>query len=106
MIGRPSRPLLARTDLLRQSHETYVGVGGEWKYLYRAVDKLGQTVDFLLTARRDLAAARRFFERAMDLHGEPEKVTIGQSSANTSALRGLAWWPIPGWTSSYASPGT
>jgi len=42
--------------------ETYVLVGGQWKYLYRAVDKLGQTVDFLLTAHRDEAAARRFFE--------------------------------------------
>ena len=45
--------------------ETYVLVGGQWKYLYRAVDRLGQTVDFLLTARRDAAAARRFFERAI-----------------------------------------
>jgi putative transposase len=42
--------------------ETYVLVGGQWKYLYRAVDKLGQTVDFLLTAHRDVASARRFFE--------------------------------------------
>jgi putative transposase len=39
--------------------ETYVLEGGQWRYLYRAVDKLGQTVDFLLTARRDVAAARR-----------------------------------------------
>ena len=43
--------------------ETYIRVGGQWKYLYRAVDRLGQTVDFLLTACRDLAAARRFFGR-------------------------------------------
>jgi putative transposase len=53
--------------------ETYVKVAGQWKYLYRAVDKLGQTVDFLLTARRDVAAARRFFERAIDQHDVPEK---------------------------------
>jgi transposase-like protein len=57
--------------------ETYVLVGGQRKYLYRAVDRLGQTVDFLLTARRDVAAARRFFERAIDLHDVPEKITIG-----------------------------
>ena len=69
--------------------ETYVRVGGQWKYLYRAVDRLGQTVDFLLTARRDLAAARRFFERAIDLHGEPEKITIDKSGANTAAVHGL-----------------
>ena len=48
-----------------------------------------QTVDFLLTAKRDEAAARRFFERAMDLHDVPEKVTIDKSGANTAAVRGL-----------------
>ena len=64
-------------------------VGGQWKYLYRAVDKLGHTVDFLLTAHRDLAAARRFFERAIDLHDVPEKITIDKSGANTAAVRGL-----------------
>jgi transposase-like protein len=69
--------------------ETYVKVAGEWKYLYRAVDKLGQTVDFLLTARRDVAAARRFFERAIDQHDVPEKITIDKSGANTAAVRCL-----------------
>jgi len=48
--------------------ETYIQVGGQWKYLYRAVDRLGHTVDFLLTAKSDHAAARRFFERAIGLH--------------------------------------
>ena len=69
--------------------ETYVRVSGQWKYLYRAVDRFGQTVDFLLTAHRDLAAARRFFERAIDLHGDPESITIDKSGANTAAVRGL-----------------
>ena len=69
--------------------ETYVLVGGQWKYLYRAVDKLGQTVDFLLTAHRDEAAARRFFQRAIELHDVPEKITIDKSGANTAAVRGL-----------------
>ena len=69
--------------------ETYVPVGGQWKYLYRAVDKLGQTVDFVLTAKRDVAAARRFFERAIDLHDVAEKITIDKSGANTAAVRGL-----------------
>jgi len=69
--------------------ETYVPVGGQWKYLYRAVDKLGQTVDFLLTAKRDVAAARRFFERAIDLHDVPTSVTIDRSGAHTAAVRGL-----------------
>ena len=69
--------------------ETYILVGGQWKYLYRAVDKVGQTIDFLLTARRDLAAARRFFARAIDLHDVPEKITIDKSGANTAAVRGI-----------------
>lgn len=64
-------------------------VGGQWKYLYRAVDRLGQTIDFLLTARRDVAAARRFFERAIGQHDVPEKITIDKSGANTAAVRGL-----------------
>jgi len=68
----------------------YVLVGGQWKYLYRAVDKLGQTVDFLLAARRDEAAARRFFERAINQHDVPEKVTIDKSGANVAAVRSLA----------------
>jgi putative transposase len=69
--------------------ETSIRVSGQWKYLYRAVDKLGQTVDFVLTARRDLAAARRFFERAIDLHDAPEKITIDKSGANTAAVHSL-----------------
>ena len=69
--------------------ETYIKVGGQWKYLYRAVDRLGQTVDFLLTAHRDMAAARRFFERAIERHDVPEKITIDKSGANTAAVNGL-----------------
>ena len=87
-------PVLAKVFRRRQvpvgrswrMDETYIKVNGQWKYLYRAVDRLGQTVDFLLTAKRDLAAARRFFERAIDLHDVPEKVTIDKSGANTAAV--------------------
>jgi putative transposase len=66
--------------------ETYVLVAGQWKYLYRAVDRDGATVDFLLRAHRDHAAARRFFERDIDLHGAPEKITIDKSGANAAAI--------------------
>ncbi len=45
--------------------ETYILVKGQWKYLYRAVDKAGKTIDFLLRARRNTAAALRFFEKAI-----------------------------------------
>jgi putative transposase len=64
-------------------------VSGQWKYLYRVVDREGDTVDFVLTARRDLAAARRFLERAINLHDVPEKITIDKSGANTAAIESV-----------------
>ena len=69
--------------------ETYIKVSGQWKYLYRAVDRDGDTVDFLLTAKRDRAAARRFLERAINLHDVPEKITIDKSGANTAAIESV-----------------
>ena len=69
--------------------ETYIKVCGQWKYLYRAVDRAGDTIAFLLCAHRDLAAAWRFFERAIDLHDVPEKITIDKSGANTAAIEGI-----------------
>src|SRR3978361_731793 len=45
--------------------ETYIKVRGEWRYLYRAIDKHGDAVDFLLTAKRDLDAAKRFFRKML-----------------------------------------
>ena len=66
--------------------ETYVRVKGQWKYLYRAVDKAGQTVDFLLTAHRDRAAALRFLRKAIRSQGLPEKITIDKSGANKAAI--------------------
>jgi putative transposase len=69
--------------------ETYIKVAGQWKYLYRAVDKAGDTVDFLLTAKRDTTAARRYLERAINLHGLPEKIVIDKSGANTAAIHSV-----------------
>ncbi|EPJ0597155.1 IS6 family transposase [Enterobacter roggenkampii] len=69
--------------------ETYIKIKGQWKYLYRAVDTDGQTIDFLFTARRDAAAALRFFRKAIRQHGEPDVVTIDKSGANTAALTTL-----------------
>ncbi len=69
--------------------ETYTKVAGEWKYLYRAVDGEGHTIDFLLRAKRDCAAARCFLERAIDLHGVPEKITIDKGGANTAAIKSI-----------------
>ena len=69
--------------------ETYIKVSGQWKYLYRAVDRDGDTFDFLLTAKRGLAAARRFLERAINLRDVPEKITIDKSGANTAAIESV-----------------
>jgi putative transposase len=66
--------------------ETYIKVKGTWKYLYRAVDRDGKTIDFLLTAKRDKAAAKRFFDKAMQANGVPEKVTMDKSGANKAAI--------------------
>jgi putative transposase len=69
--------------------ETYVKIRGEWKYLYRAVDKQGNTVDFLLRARRNKAAAQRYFEKSIQQNGVPETVTIDKSGANLAALHAV-----------------
>ncbi len=66
--------------------ETYIKVKGAWKYLYRAVDKQGQTVDFLLSAKRNKEAARRFFDKAMQHNDDPETVTLDKSVANKAAM--------------------
>jgi transposase-like protein len=68
--------------------ETYIKVKGEWRYLYRAVDKSGQTIDFLLTDQRDEQAAMRFLTKAIRRHGVPETITIDGSEANAAAIRG------------------
>jgi len=66
--------------------ETYIKIKGTYKYLYRAVDKEGNTIDFLLTAKRDKAAAMRFFKKAIDSSDMPEKVTMDKSGANKAAI--------------------
>jgi putative transposase len=68
--------------------ETYIKVKGEWRYLYRAVDKYGKTIDFLLTKQRDEQAAKKFLIKAIRRHGGvPEKITIDGSAANEAAIK-------------------
>jgi putative transposase len=67
--------------------ETYVKIKGKWAYLYRAVDKEGRTIDFLLTPNRDRDAALAFLHKASRSQGLPEKITIDQSGANTAAIK-------------------
>lgn len=69
--------------------ETYIKVKGRWTYLYRAVDRDGQTLDFMLSERRDLAAARRFFKRAIGSNGVPDRVVIDKSGANLAGLQAV-----------------
>jgi IS6 family transposase len=59
--------------------ETYVKVAGRWRYLYRAIDRHGQVIDVLLSARRDLAAARMFFTRALRAGTVPVEVTTDRA---------------------------
>ena len=69
--------------------ETYIKIRGKWAYLYRAVDRDGQTLDFMLSERRDTAAARRFFKRAVDQNGIPDRIAIDKSGANLAGLQSL-----------------
>ena len=66
--------------------ETYVKVAGRWTYLYRAIDQHGQVIDVLLSARRDLAAARRFFNRALRAGTIPAEVTTDRAPAYPRVL--------------------
>ena len=67
--------------------ETYIRVKGEWRYLYRAVDKTGQTIDVLLTEHRDTEAALRFLTQAIRRHGVPKTITIDGNEANEAAIK-------------------
>ena len=69
--------------------ETYIQVKGQWVYLYRAVDKLGDTVDFMLSEKRDEAAATAFFKQAIDNNGFPKKVVMDKSGANYVGLENI-----------------
>ena len=66
--------------------ETYIKVKGRWTYLYRAVDKQGRTVDFLLSEKRDVTAATRFFGKAMKNHGTPRVITLDAYEASHRAV--------------------
>ncbi len=69
--------------------ETYIKVGGRWCYLYRAIDQFGQVIDVLATDKRDAAAARRFFTRALQRVPRPVEVTTDKAAAYHGVLEEL-----------------
>jgi transposase, IS6 family len=75
-LEKRCRPHLKPTTKSYRVDETYIRIKGEDRYLYRAVDRHGQTIDFLLTARRDTNAAKRFFRRALSRSGNPHPRVI------------------------------
>jgi transposase-like protein len=75
-LNRRCRPELRPTNGSWRVDETYLRVAGKWTYLYRAVDSTGATIDFLLSARRDANAAKRFFQKALRSPGHPRPRVI------------------------------
>jgi putative transposase len=88
-LGKTVGPRKQEVGRSWRMDETYIKVKGEWKYLYRAVDKAGDTVDFLFRAKRDKAAARRHFEKAIAGNGVRETVTVDKSWANLAGLNAI-----------------
>lgn len=66
--------------------ETYIKVRGQWMYLYRAIDSVGDTVEFWFSEHRDLPAARCFLRKALVRHGRPEHIVIDGSQTNREAI--------------------
>ncbi len=90
------RPHLRRSDGSWRVDETYIRVKGRWMYLYRAVDSRGQTIDFLLSAKRDAAAAKRFFRKAL---GQPHRDRTepgGAADGHRPAFGETMPWPSVG----------
>ncbi len=87
-IDERSRPHLKLTNDSWRVDETYVKVKGQWKYLYRAVDSQGNTLDFLLSAKRDAKAARRFFIKVLNAQHtvSPRVINVDQNAAYPPAV--------------------
>ncbi|OSP52951.1 IS6 family transposase [Pseudoruegeria sp. SK021] len=98
MVAAESQRRTSATSRSWRIDETHIKVKGVWTYLYRAVDKRGRTLDFMLFEHRDEAAATGFFARALTNNGWPKKVVIDKSGANLAGLETLNWRLIlQGW---------
>lgn len=89
LIASTARRRKAAADRSWHMDETCIKVKGEWVCLYRAVDKLGKTLDFMLSNRRKKSAATRFFARALEVSGLPRKIVIDRSGANTAGIKAI-----------------
>jgi transposase, IS6 family len=85
------RPHLKPTSDSYRVDETYVKIKGAWKYLYRAVDSTGQTIDFMLSAKRDARAAKRFFRKMLKAasHSSPRVINVDKNPAYPPAVEQL-----------------
>ena len=90
-LNKRCRPHLRPTNKSYRIGETYIRIKGEDRYLYRALDSTGQTIDFLLMARRDTAAAKRFLVKAMKASGSamPRVMNVDKNPAYPSAVEAL-----------------
>jgi len=90
-INKKVRPHLKRTNKSWKVDETYVKVKGKWTYLYRAVDKEGNTLEFLLRAKRDAKAATRFFKKSLGAsHNQtPRVINVDKNPALSCAINNL-----------------
>src|SRR3954447_9184515 len=90
-LAKRCRAFLKPTNRSYRTHETYIKVKGKDRYLYRAVDSTGQTIDFLLTAQRDKAAAKRFFQRALQGSANvmPRVINVDKNAAYPAAVHEL-----------------
>jgi IS6 family transposase len=90
-LNKRCRPFLKKTNRSYRGDETYIKVKGKDQYLYRAVDSTGQTIDFLLTAHRDPAAAKRFFQRVFrsSCNPTPRGISVDKNPAYPAAIREL-----------------
>lgn len=76
-----------KTAESRRMDETYVNVRGKWVYSYRAVDRDGQTLEFMLSAKRDTPAAKKFFANASYHKGIPNRITVDISRSNAAGIK-------------------
>src|SRR6201990_3519044 len=90
-LNKRCRRHLKATNKSYRVDETYIKVKGQEKYLYRAVDSTGQTIDFLLNAKRNAAAAKRFFRRALAQTGNlmPRVINVDKNRAYPAAVQDL-----------------